>query len=182
MENLCELLEEQVKDLYSAENQLVKALPKMAKAASTSQLKQAIESHLKETQGHVERLEQVAEQLGTKPTGKTCAGMKGLIEEGKEALEEGEEGPILDAAIIAAAQRVEHYEISGYGTARALAEHLGNSKVAQLFQETLDEEVAADEKLTDVAEGPVYGAADTGDSAASDEDEEPATRSSRRSR
>jgi len=156
METLTELLEEQVKDLYNAEGQLTKALPKMAKAATTGELKDAIEAHLEETMGHVKRLEEAARELEIKPSGKTCAAMKGLIEEGKEALSEGEEGPILDAAIIAAAQRVEHYEIAAYGTARALAQQIGNNRLVELFEETLNEESAADEKLTQVAEQSVY--------------------------
>jgi len=142
------LFENQLKDLYSAETQLVKALPKMAKAANSDGLKGAIADHLEETKGHVERLKQIAGELELRLAGKKCKAMEGLIEEGKEVLEaEGPEG-VIDAALIAAAQRVEHYEISGYGTARVLAEHLGHREAARLLGETMDEEKAADEKLT----------------------------------
>jgi ferritin-like metal-binding protein YciE len=142
------LLEDQLKDLYSAENQLVKALPKMAKKASSTLLKDAITSHLRETKHQVERLNEIGQTLGIKLTGKTCAAMEGLVEEGSEIIEADGPGPVIDTALIAAAQRVEHYEISGYGSARALAEHLGHDEVVALLQETLDEESAADEKLT----------------------------------
>jgi ferritin-like metal-binding protein YciE len=146
------LLEDQLKDLYSAENQLVKALPKIAKASTSEGLKEAFTSHLEETRGQVGRLEKVAKILGFKPTGKKCAAMEGLLEEGKEAMEaEGPDG-IIDLALIAGAQRVEHYEISAYGSARALAEQLGHTEVVELIQESLDEESAADEKLTGIAQ------------------------------
>lgn len=158
MQTLNELLEDQIKDLYSAESQLVKALPKIAKAAQTAELKRAVEEHLQETRTHVQRLERVAEELEFKPKGKTCQGMKGLIEEGSEAAEEAE-GVVGDGALIAAAQRVEHYEISGYGTARAIARRLGHEQVAQLLEQTLEEESAADEKLSQIAEQVVYSEA-----------------------
>jgi ferritin-like metal-binding protein YciE len=149
---LDKLLEEQLKDIYSAESQLVKALPKMAKAATAPGLKDAFTNHLDETKGQVERLNKIAGHLGiSRLTGKKCAAMEGLIEEGKEVLEEDGEPGLIDAALIIAAQRVEHYEISAYGSARTLAEHLGHDKVAKLLQETLDEEAAADEKLTDIS-------------------------------
>ena len=145
---LAKLLEDQLKDLYSAETQLTKALPKMAKKASFDGLKQAILGHLEETKGQVERLNQIAEILGIKLSGKKCKAMEGLIEEGSEVLEADGPGPIIDAALIAAAQRVEHYEISAYGSARALAERLEHGDIVSLLQETLDEESAADEKLS----------------------------------
>jgi ferritin-like metal-binding protein YciE len=146
------LLEDQLKDLYSAENQLVKALPKMAKNATAEGLKEAFTSHLEETRGQVDRLDRIGKHLGIKLTGKKCVGMEGLIEEGKEVLEaEGPEG-VIDLGLIAAAQKVEHYEISAYGSARALAEQLGLSEVAALLQESFDEESAADEKLTGIAQ------------------------------
>jgi len=153
-----ELLKDQLKDLYSAENQLLKALPNIAKAASDTRLQKAINGHLQETKGQVERLDRIGKSLGISLTGKKCAAMEGLIEEGKEILEA--EGPdaILDLAIIAAAQRVEHYEISAYGSARTLAEHLGHDDVVRLLQKTLDEEAAADEKLTAVAIDSVFPA------------------------
>lgn len=162
IESLDKLLEDQLKDLFSAENQLVKALPKMAKAASAPGLKRAFTSHLEETRGQVERLQQVGEQLEIKLTGKKCKAMEGLLEEGKEVLEADGPGPVIDAALIAAAQRAEHYEISGYGSARALAEFLGHQAAAKLLQKTLDEESAADEKLTGIAEGQVMPAAEQG--------------------
>lgn len=148
---------EELKDLYSAETQLTKALPKIAQAASSEQLRQAFEQHLKETEGHVQRLEQIFEKLEWSPRGKRCKGMAGLIEEGSELI--GEKGAldadVLDAGLIAAAQRVEHYEIAAYGTARAFAEQLGHREAAQLLQQTLDEEYAADKHLTAIAEGGV---------------------------
>ena len=156
MDKLTELLEEQIKDLYNAENQLLKALPRMAKKASSEELKNAFTSHLEETKGHVERLEQVCESLDFSPKGKVCAAMKGLIEEGKEVLEEDGDDGVIDAALIAAAQRVEHYEMAAYGTVKALATVLGHDDVVKLLDETLGEEKAADEKLTDVAETSIY--------------------------
>jgi ferritin-like metal-binding protein YciE len=146
------LLEDQLKDLYSAENQLVKALPKMAKMASSAALKEAIKNHLEETKGHVERLNSIGESLGIKLSGKKCLAMEGLVAEGAEVLDMDGPGPVIDAAIIAAAQRVEHYEISAYGSARAFAQHLGDEDTASTLQETLDEESAADEKLTSISE------------------------------
>jgi ferritin-like metal-binding protein YciE len=148
---------EELKDLYSAETQLTKALPKMAKAASSDELRQAMEQHLKETEGHVQRLEKIFEKLERSPRGKRCKGMAGLIEEGNELLKEKDdlEAEVLDAGLIAAAQRVEHYEIAAYGTARTFAQRLGHQEVAQLLQQTLDEEYATDKKLTAIAEGGV---------------------------
>jgi ferritin-like metal-binding protein YciE len=146
------LFEDQLKDIYSAETQLVKALPKMAKKAAATGLKDAITSHLEETKNQVERLNRIGQSLGIKLTGKKCKAMEGLIEEGTEVLEAEGPGPVIDAALIAAAQRVEHYEISAYGSARALATHLGHEDVVELLNETLDEESAADEKLTSICE------------------------------
>ncbi len=178
MDSLKSLLEDQIKDLFNAENQLVKALPKMAKKASTESLRTAIEEHLEETRGHVERLTAVAQLLEIKPGGKTCKAMQGLIEEGKEVLEEEDKSPVIDAALIAAAQRVEHYEIAAYGTARAIAEQLGESKIIKLLQATLDEEKAADEKLTEICTGDVFPAAESMESEEEDEEEDtPAPRS-----
>ncbi len=150
--SLRELYVEQLRDLYDAENQLIKALPKMAKEASSDELRQGIEEHLEQTRGHAERLEQIFEQLGEKPKGKKCKGMQGLLDEGKETLEEDMEEDTKDAAIIAAAQRVEHYEISGYGTARTYANLLGENEAAELLEETLNEEKETDQKLTQLAE------------------------------
>jgi ferritin-like metal-binding protein YciE len=151
-DNLRELLVEELKDLYSAENQLTKALPKVAKNSSDPQLKKAIESHLKETEGHVARLEQIFEKLDESPKGKTCEGMKGLITEADERIKEGGEPAVLDAGLIADAQRVEHYEIAAYGSARTFANLLGEKEIVQLLEATLKEEKAADAKLTSIAE------------------------------
>ncbi len=152
LDNLRKLFVEELRDLYSAENQLVKALPKMAKGASSEELKQALEDHLEQTQGHVERLEEVFEQLDETPKGKTCKAMKGLVEEGSEILEEDGEDSVIDAGIIAAAQKVEHYEIASYGTVRTWAGLLGENEAAELLQETLDEEGEANKLLNKLAQ------------------------------
>jgi len=144
-----------IRDLYSAETQLVKALPKMAKASSAEELRDAFESHLEETQGHVERLERICEKLDIKAKGKTCQAMKGLVEEGSEMIEADGDDAARDAALIAAAQKVEHYEIAGYGTARTFAQLLGEDEAARLLEETLGEEGAADQKLTEIAESSI---------------------------
>jgi ferritin-like metal-binding protein YciE len=146
-----ELLIDELKDLYSAEKQIVKALPKLAKAASTPELHDALQSHLDETKGQVGRLERIAELVGHKLTGKTCVGMKGVLEEGSEVLDETDEGTVRDAALIAASQRVEHYEIAGYGSARDFANTLGLTEVAELLEKTLAEEKEADKKLTSIS-------------------------------
>lgn len=151
LENLHDLFVHELKDLYSAETQITKALPKMAEAANAEQLQEAFAQHLQETEGHVQRLEEICRQLDVSPRGKKCAGMEGLLEEGKEILKEKAADWVLDAALIGAAQRVEHYEIAAYGTARDHAEKLGLYPVAQLLQATLDEEGAADKKLTEIA-------------------------------
>jgi ferritin-like metal-binding protein YciE len=147
-----ELLVDELKDLYSAEKQLVRALPRMAKAAGSQELRRAFEKHLGETERHVERLEQIGEALESRLTGKKCVGMEGLIEEGKELIEEDIDQDALDAGLIGAAQKVEHYEIAAYGTARTHADMLGYSKIARLLQQTLNEEGATDKKLTALAE------------------------------
>lgn len=152
MENMQELFVHELKDLYSAENQLIEALPKMAKAASTPELKQGFERHLKQTQEHAQRIEQIFEDFDRKPGGMKCKGMEGLIKEGEEILKEDGDPAVKDAALIGAAQRIEHYEIAGYGTARTFARHLGNDKAAKLLQQTLDEEGETDHKLTQLAE------------------------------
>lgn len=152
MENINELFEEQIKDLYSAENQLLKALPKMAKKATSAKLKKGFTDHLKQTEEHVQRLDELAKMWEFKPTGKKCKAMEGLIEEGAEVLEEDGDDNVVDVALIAAAQRVEHYEISAYGSARALAERLGCQESAELLQTTLDEESETDELLTTIAQ------------------------------
>jgi len=152
LESLRDLYIDQLKDLYSAETQLVKALPKMAKAASNQDLRSAIEEHLEETKNQVQRLETIFQELDESPKGKKCKGMEGLIEEGAETIGEDGEPSVIDAGIIAAAQRVEHYEIAAYGCARTFAGRLGLDDQVNLLQETLDEEANADKKLTDLAE------------------------------
>jgi ferritin-like metal-binding protein YciE len=146
---------DELRDLYNAENQLLKALPKMAKQASHEELKQAFETHLDQTKQHVERLDEIFDELDEKPTGKTCKAMKGLIQEGSEYLEADGDHSVLDAALIAAAQRVEHYEIAAYGTVRTFANQLGKNEAAELLQQTLDEEGETDKLLTDLAESVV---------------------------
>jgi ferritin-like metal-binding protein YciE len=151
VENLEQLLIDELKDIYSAEKQITKALPKMAKATKSPELRQAFETHLEETKGQIERLDQIFETLGKKATGKTCHGMQGVIEEGSEMIQELDKGDVRDAALISAAQRVEHYEIAAYGTVREYAKMLGHKDVAKLLDETLDEEKATDEKLNSLS-------------------------------
>jgi len=151
-EGLKELYVDELRDLYNAENQLVKALPKIAKAASSEKLRQGFEEHLEQTKGHVQRLEKIFQTVGESPKGKKCKGMEGLVKEGGEVMEEDFEGSLMDAALIGAAQRVEHYEIAAYGTVCAFAEELGETEQASLLNETLEEEKETDEKLTKLAE------------------------------
>jgi ferritin-like metal-binding protein YciE len=158
LDTLSNLLEMELKDIYDAEKRLVRALPKMAKAASSEQLRTALEDHLEVTKGQVRRLDQVFESLGIPAKGKPCEGMKGLIAEGEETIGEDGEPVVKDAAIIGAAQRVEHYEMAVYGTVRTLAERLGHTEAAELLQETLSEEKEADQKLTEIAEALMQGA------------------------
>jgi len=150
--NLEDLLKDELKDLYSAENQIIKALPKMAKTSQSAELRMAFEEHLEQTKGHVQRLEQICDELGVSPKGKKCMGMEGLIEEGKEVMQEELDEDTIDAGLIGAAQKVEHYEMAGYGTARAHAQQLGFNKAVTLLEKTLAEEKKADEKLTKLAE------------------------------
>jgi ferritin-like metal-binding protein YciE len=152
LDTLQTLYVDELRDLYNAENQLLKALPKMAKAASSEELKDAFEKHLEQTKTHVERLEEVFEEIGEKPKGKTCKAMKGLIEEGSEILHEDGEESVIDAGIIVAAQKVEHYEIASYGSVRTFAQLLGKDSSAELLQTTLDEESEANELLNTLAE------------------------------
>jgi ferritin-like metal-binding protein YciE len=149
---LHDLFVDELKDLYNAENQLIKALPRMAKAASAPELKRAFEKHLAETERQAQRLEQIGRALDVKVAGKKCKGMEGLIAEGKELMQEDLDENALDAGLIGAAQKVEHYEIAAYGTARTHAQMMGHDKAAQLLQQTLDEEGATDKKLTALAE------------------------------
>lgn len=155
MQTLEDLYVDHLKDLYSAEKQLVKALPKMAKNASSPDLQKAFQEHLRQTERQVERIERIFSEMDGSPRGKKCVGMEGLIEEGNEIMKEDAEPEVLDAGLIAAAQKVEHYEIASYGTVRAWAERLGYDKAARLLQETLDEESMANEKLTQIAESHV---------------------------
>lgn len=179
-QNLREALVEEIRDLYNAEKQLTKALPKLAKAATSEELRDAFESHLEETQGHVTRLERVFELLDEKPRGKHCAGMAGIIEEGSDTMQEDMEDSVMDACLIAGAQRAEHYEITAYGSVIAWAEALGLSEVSEVLNETLAEEKAADEKLTALAESGINEAATAGASEddMEDEDDEDDTRTS----
>jgi len=151
MESLRDLMIDELKDLYSAENQILKALPKMIKKATSPELKQGFEKHLKETEGHVERLDKIFQELDESPRGKKCKGMEGVIADGKELMEEDAEPDVMDAGLIGAAQHVEHYEIAGYGCVRTYAELLGLNNISKLLQKTLDEEKATDEKLTELA-------------------------------
>ncbi len=150
--SLHELYVQQLRDLYDAENQLVKALPKMAEAANSDELRQGFEEHLEQTKEHVRRLETIFERLGEKPKGEKCKGMEGLVKEGSEVLDQDMQEDVKDAAIIATAQRVEHYEIAGYGTVRTYANLLGEDEATSLLEKTLDEEKETDDKLTQLAE------------------------------
>ena len=161
LDNLQSLFENELKDVYNAEKQLVDALPRIAKAASSPELADAITSHLEETKGHVQRLEQIMRSLDMPTRGKKCKGMEGLLAEGKEILEEDGEDTVKDAGIISAAQRVEHYEMAAYGCLKSYAEILGHTDAARLLDQTLQEEEAADEKLSQLAEGGINQAAAT---------------------
>lgn len=159
VKSMDDLLLLELKDIYSAEKQILKALPKMAKSVTNAELKKALEKHVQETEGQVARLDEIASLLEVKLGGHACKGIEGLITEGDELLKEMEPGDLLDAAIIGACQRVEHYEMAAYGTARAFAEQLGQSKVAKLLQATLDEEGNTNKNLTKIAESRVNEAA-----------------------
>jgi ferritin-like metal-binding protein YciE len=159
LDSLQDLFLNELKDVYNAEKQLIRALPRMAKAAQSPELQQAFTKHLKETEGHVQRLERIFADLGQAARGKKCKGMEGLIEEGKEILEEEGEPEVIDAALISAAQRVEHYEMAAYGCLRTYAQLLGLGEADQLLQQTLQEEEAADRILTEIGEGGVNPAA-----------------------
>ena len=176
---------DELRDLYHAERQLVKALPKLAKAATSDDLRDALESHLQETETHVSRLEQAFELLDTPAKPKPCAGMQGIVEEGSEVIREHEKGAALDAGIIAGAQRAEHYEMAAYGTCLAWAKAMGHEEVADLLSSTLDEEKTADAKLSELAESGINQAAqgpgdmgDDEDSDEADENDRPARRTS----
>jgi ferritin-like metal-binding protein YciE len=159
LDSLRDLLLEELRDLYNAETQLLDALPKMAEAASSNELKSAFNHHLEETRQHVYRLERIFQQIGEKSSGETCDAMKGLIKEGETLVKAEGDPDVRDAGIVGAAQRVEHYEIAGYGTVRSLARRLGESQMAEILQQTLNEEAEADKKLTSIAESQVNVAA-----------------------
>jgi ferritin-like metal-binding protein YciE len=172
MESLKELLVEELKDLYSAEKQIVKALPKIIRGATSDELKTAIQEHLEVTKQQVTRLEEIFSHLDQKPKAKHCKGMEGLLTEGAESLKEEEKGALRDLQLIGAAQRVEHYEVAAYDTAKAMAEKLGFSDAVELLNETLEEEEEADKKLTEVAES-LYDEVETGGEAQDEDEIEP---------
>jgi ferritin-like metal-binding protein YciE len=160
MNSLNDLFVKELRDLYDAEKQLTRALPKLVKAASNEELSTAFEEHLEQTRGHVTRLEQVFEQLDLRARGQHCAGMAGIIEEGSDVIEEGGEDAVMDAALIAAAQRAEHYEITAYGTLMAFAKQLGHDDATTLLEQTLNEEKETDQRLTQLAESTVNAMAE----------------------
>lgn len=174
---LKELYVDELRDIYNAEQQLTKALPKMAKASISEELRSGFQEHLEETKGHVQRLEQIFESLGEKPTGKKCKGMEGLVEEGEEIISETE-GETRDAGLISAAQRVEHYEIAAYGCVRTYAKLLGDEEAASLLDETLNEEKETDQKLTELSKTINVEAAEAGEGQESEESEAPAEQKS----
>ena len=174
--SLNELYVDELKDLFSAENQLVKALPKMAKAASSEELRQGFEDHLEQTKEHVARLEQIFESIGESAKGKKCLGMEGLVKEGAEIMDEDFDSDVMDAALTSAAQRVEHYEIAAYGTVRDYAELLNQREQASLLQETLDEEKETDRRLTELSKKINAQATEKGEEAGEEEAEEIETR------
>ncbi|AMV23337.1 hypothetical protein VT84_02940 [Gemmata sp. SH-PL17] len=175
LDSLHDLYVNELKDLYNAENQLIKALPRMAKAATAPELRAAFAAHLEVTRGQIERLDRIFNGLGVSPKGKKCKAMEGLIAEGKEVMEEDGEDEVIDAALIAAAQRVEHYEMAGYGCVRAFANLLGYADAAALLQKTLDEEGEADKKLTELAESVINVEAEQSDG----EEHEPVSKTAR---
>jgi len=176
---LKELYIDELRDIYNAETQLVKALPKMAKASTSDELRSGFESHLEQTRGHVQRLEEIFDALDEKPTGKKCAGMQGLVKEGEGIMDEDFQGEVMDAALISAAQRVEHYEIAAYGCVRSWAELLGESEAASLLEKTLEEEKETDQKLTELSEKINVEA--KGQDEEGEEEEQPETRKKARS-
>jgi ferritin-like metal-binding protein YciE len=173
-QGLKELWIDELRDLYDAENRLVKALPKMAKASNSEELRTGFENHLEQTKGHVDRLEEIFESLDEKPTGKLCPAMVGLVKEGSQTMEEDFEGPVMDAALIASAQRVEHYEIAAYGCVSTWATLLGENDAAALLEKTLEEEKETDEKLSELAEQINTEAKNFGSESDASEDEEEA--------
>jgi ferritin-like metal-binding protein YciE len=180
VESLRDLYLEQLQDLYNAEQQLIKALPKMAKAATSEELKTAIEEHLEETKEQARRIETICEEMGKKATGKKCKAMEGLVKEGSETIDEDMEDSLKDAALIADAQRVEHYEIAGYGCVHAYATRLGDEEAADLLAQTLEEEKAADKKLNDIAEELNLEVGEEEDAETEDDEEETAKPTAKR--
>ena len=178
---LKDVLIDELRDMYSAENQLVKALPKMVKAAQSDALRKGFEQHLAQTKGHVDRLEQIFSAMDKSPKGSKCAGMEGLVEEGEEVIREQSGSDALDSGLIASAQRVEHYEIAGYGTVRTFAELLGEEEAVNLLQQTLDEEKETDEKLTELAKQVNAQAMNSGDKSEMDEEGAESMRRGKRS-
>jgi ferritin-like metal-binding protein YciE len=180
LESLNDLLIEQLRDLYDAENQLIKALPKMAEASTSEELREAFEQHEQQTKRHAQRLEEIFENLGEKAKGKKCRAMEGLIKEGSEVIDEDMDPDVKDAALIAAAQRVEHYEIAGYGTVRTIANLLGDREAASLLEQTLQEEKETDSRLTDLAEDINVAAEGEGVEGSEEPAERPRPRNTRR--
>jgi ferritin-like metal-binding protein YciE len=178
--SLQELYVEQLRDLYNAENQLVKALAKMAKAAHSDELRKGFEHHLEQTKGHVDRLEQIFGAMHESPKGRKCAGMEGLVEEGEEVIKERSDSDALDSGLIASAQRVEHYEIAGYGTVRTFAELLGEDRAVNLLQQSLDEEKETDEKLSELAKQVNAQAMSAGGNSGMEEEEDEGVRRAKR--
>jgi ferritin-like metal-binding protein YciE len=179
------LFVDELKDIFSAENQITKALPKMAKAATSDELREGFEEHLEQTKGHIDRLQKIFEKLGEKATGKKCMGMEGLLKEGAEVMGDDFEEAVLDAALISAAQRVEHYEMAAYGSVIAFAELLGENEAVSLLKETLEEEKETDEKLTELSQeinAEAQGEESVAEGEAIDEEEEelPKRKSSRK--
>jgi len=174
-----ELFVDELKDIYSAEKQAVKAFPRLAKAVQSEELKQAMQDHLEQTKGQVERLDRIFEILEERSSGKTCEGMKGLVEEAQSQLEEIEKGPVLDCAMIGALQRIEHYEIAAYGTAATLAEAMGKDEIKELLGETLEEEKETDERLTQVAQSVNSEALSEGGEAEGEDENESSSNGSR---
>jgi ferritin-like metal-binding protein YciE len=170
---LMELYVDELKDLYDAESRLVKALPKVAKAANSEKLRSAVEEHLEQTRGHVDRLKEIFDNLGEKASGKKCPGMMGILKEGEEVMDEDYKGEVMDAALISAAQRVEHYEIAAYGCVRTWADLLGESEASSLLDKTLEEEKETDEKLTQLAEEINVQAKEQGEEGEEDEEKAP---------
>ncbi|HXA52274.1 MAG TPA: ferritin-like domain-containing protein [Candidatus Acidoferrum sp.] len=181
IDSLTKLLEEEIKDIYDFEKRLVRAIPKMAKAASSDELRNALTEHMEVTKNQVGRIEQVFEHLGVSPKAKPCAGMKGILEEGEETIQTDAEDTLLDVAIIGAAQRMEHYEMAAYASVRMMAEQLGNQDIVDLLQETWDEEHEADERLSEICEQILSGMGGEEAEEMGEDEDEPAAKPARRS-